>query len=323
MFNTTNPVKHSVLMLTYNHEKLVSIAIESLINQQPQPYEIIIGDDCSTDKTWEIITKYQESYPNLIKSIRQPSNIGIYAHLNYLVKKPTGDIISLLSGDDFFKPGIFHAFNQCIDDNHLNPSNEKFILITDIINRLQSGKENILYNSKLINEDLFKMKLRHDLIFRDTGYSLALFKVLPLYRTDLGINADYLRSLDEISHSDRFYFINKPFPVYNLGQGIASKTTQKISAKSRQLVINEAKQRFKSKLDEKDNMFLDYEYSLYSTLESETIIKYLKTFILLLNNFNNFTPNKSIKSELFNLINHFLFFLIHKFNIQLRIASHS
>ena len=56
----------SVWMLTYNHQKFIKDCIESVISQNYNKIEIIIGDDASTDKTQEILKEYQKKYPDII-----------------------------------------------------------------------------------------------------------------------------------------------------------------------------------------------------------------------------------------------------------------
>ena len=60
----------SVCMITYNHEKYIAEAIENVILQKTNfSFELVIGEDCSTDKTREICNTYITKYPNLIKLI--------------------------------------------------------------------------------------------------------------------------------------------------------------------------------------------------------------------------------------------------------------
>ena len=54
-------MKVSVLTITYNHEKYIAQAIESVLMQEVNfDYELVIGEDCSTDKTREIVVDYQK-----------------------------------------------------------------------------------------------------------------------------------------------------------------------------------------------------------------------------------------------------------------------
>ncbi len=62
--------KVSVVCVTYNHEQYIAETIESFLSQETDfRFEIIIGEDCSTDNTLEIVNNYKKKYPNIIKVI--------------------------------------------------------------------------------------------------------------------------------------------------------------------------------------------------------------------------------------------------------------
>ena len=66
--------KVSVSIITYNHRRYIGRAIESVLKQQVDfAYEIIIGDDYSTDGTQEIVKDYQRRYPDRIQTILHPT----------------------------------------------------------------------------------------------------------------------------------------------------------------------------------------------------------------------------------------------------------
>lgn len=90
-------------MITYNHEHYIAHAIESVLIQNTLfDYELVIGEDCSTDRTREILLQYQKNYPDKIKIFLNKENIG--GHKNFLrtLSACTGDYIALLEGDDFW-----------------------------------------------------------------------------------------------------------------------------------------------------------------------------------------------------------------------------
>lgn len=90
-------------MVSYNHENYIAEAIESVIMQETQySLEIVISDDCSTDKTKSIIHEYTIKYPNLIKAHYQKFNIGMSKNWMYAISECKGDYIALLEGDDYW-----------------------------------------------------------------------------------------------------------------------------------------------------------------------------------------------------------------------------
>jgi glycosyltransferase involved in cell wall biosynthesis len=95
----------SVFMPCYNQEDFIRDAIESVVQQDYPDLELIIGDDCSTDKTWEIVCHYKALYPNLIKAFRNQTNLGITANCNKVLEKCSGKYICFTSGDDSYLPG--------------------------------------------------------------------------------------------------------------------------------------------------------------------------------------------------------------------------
>ena len=62
-----NELKLSVLVVTYNHERYIKEAINSILMQKTShQYEIVVADDCSTDGTREILLAYKEKHPDFI-----------------------------------------------------------------------------------------------------------------------------------------------------------------------------------------------------------------------------------------------------------------
>lgn len=93
----------SVHMLTYNHEPYIAKAIESVLMQKASfEYELVIGDDCSTDGTSEIVKAYRDKYPAIIRLHSQEKNLGLYANQEIVRRACRGKYIAWLEGDDFW-----------------------------------------------------------------------------------------------------------------------------------------------------------------------------------------------------------------------------
>lgn len=93
----------SVIMTTYNHERYIAQAIESVLRQQTSfRIEIVIGEDCSTDRTLNIALDYQAQYPEAIHIVRSDRNVGWRENYRRTIEAARGKYIAMLDGDDYF-----------------------------------------------------------------------------------------------------------------------------------------------------------------------------------------------------------------------------
>lgn len=93
----------SALIITYNQEEYIEQAIESVLAQRVNfDYEIVIGEDCSTDKTREICLRYQEKYPDMIRVITSDKNLGLLGNWDRTVRAARGKYIASCAGDDYW-----------------------------------------------------------------------------------------------------------------------------------------------------------------------------------------------------------------------------
>ena len=98
----SNP-KVSVSLITYNQEKYIAQCIESIIGQITDfEFEIVIADDCSSDRTPVIVSEYATKYPEIIKPILRDTNIGLVKNAIATIAACSGKYIALMEGDDFW-----------------------------------------------------------------------------------------------------------------------------------------------------------------------------------------------------------------------------
>lgn len=96
-------MKVSVLMITFNHERFIAQALDSVLMQEVSfDFEIVIGEDCSTDNTRHIILDYQQLFPSKVKVLLHRENVGAIPNLIQTYKACVGDYIALLEGDDYW-----------------------------------------------------------------------------------------------------------------------------------------------------------------------------------------------------------------------------
>ncbi|MGL5049540.1 MAG: glycosyltransferase [Fusobacteriaceae bacterium] len=145
-------LKLSIAFLTYNHEKYIKKALDSILNQKfDYKYEIVIGEDFSTDKTREILMEYKKKYPKKIKLIFRDKNIGITANFSDILKNCKGEYIALLEGDDYW-----------IDKDKLR---KQVDFLEKNKNYIGAAHENILIdqNDNILSKE--NLKIKNDTIF--------------------------------------------------------------------------------------------------------------------------------------------------------------
>lgn len=87
----------------YNHEKYIEDALQSVLAQTYENIEVIICDDCSTDRSWEIIQSFMPKLQNRFRKVKifqNPHNLGVTPTLNKMIERMTGEVTYILSGDD-------------------------------------------------------------------------------------------------------------------------------------------------------------------------------------------------------------------------------
>lgn len=98
-----NNIVVSVCMITYNHEIFIREAIEGILMQKTDfPIELIIGEDCSTDNTRNIVLEYASKYPNIIRPLLPDSNLGMMKNFIVTMQAALGKYIALCEGDDYW-----------------------------------------------------------------------------------------------------------------------------------------------------------------------------------------------------------------------------
>ena len=110
--NSNKTPKVSVIMGIYNCADTLPEAIDSVLNQTYQDFELILCNDGSTDSTMEVAKKYAQENPEHIVLIQNEKNMGLNYTLNHCLKVARGEYIARMDGDDRSLP---HRFQVEVD----------------------------------------------------------------------------------------------------------------------------------------------------------------------------------------------------------------
>jgi len=93
----------SVIVLVYNAEKYLRKCLDGIVMQKVDfPYEVIVGEDCSTDKSKAICLEYQEKYPHLFRLVLHEKNQGLIGNLKSIYALRRGELHTGVAGDDYW-----------------------------------------------------------------------------------------------------------------------------------------------------------------------------------------------------------------------------
>ncbi len=186
----TSPIV-SVHLLTYNHAKFIRQSVESVINQKTDfDFEIIIGDDCSTDGTREIVKELEAQYPTLIKVVSGKTNGGPQPNSIRILENCAGKYMAALEGDDYWIDPL--KLQKQVDFMENNP--EFSVCFTNTRVEFFEGIEEPFFLNQNLVKDVFTLDdliAENEVWFMGTAtlfYKMsAIFPVEPwFYKTKSG-----------------------------------------------------------------------------------------------------------------------------------------
>ena len=137
--------KISVIIPTFNREKCIGVAIDSVLNQDYTPYEVIVVNDGSSDKTVHLLDKYASSIDNIrFDAIHHRKQEGVSAARNTGVKYSSGDWIAFLDSDDYWESSKLDDQVSYLEDYpfyHILQSEETWIRNGQFVNACNYHKK--------------------------------------------------------------------------------------------------------------------------------------------------------------------------------------
>ncbi len=104
----------SICLTTWNRASILPQTIDSLLKQSFQDFELIISDDCSSDKTSEVCRAY-ELKDSRVKYYRNERNLGMPGNLNAAIRRATGTYIANVHDGDIFRADLIAKWKMALD----------------------------------------------------------------------------------------------------------------------------------------------------------------------------------------------------------------
>lgn len=273
----------SVLMITYKQENLVGRALDSLLSQKDYIYEICINDDCSPDGTWEVLQRYAQRYPDLIKPVHNEHNLGIFENIEATWKRPTGDIICRLSGDDEYNQDYFRKVIEFIRENNIDYKNELFCIFGDYKQVNADGKSIVYRNDMVRKHDPIKLHVRKLLSNRGACYSKKVMDKFEKVSEGRSYAVELALEYQVHLFAERNYYLHAMGNIYYAQIGVSAHMSKSESRTSHIESYDKLIAFMESHgwtLDKKDLFYVKYMQAYRSKNKKQALKYYLKSIDL-------------------------------------------
>lgn len=216
--------KVSVCVVTYNQQELIGQCLQSLVDQTTDfPFEIIVGDDCSTDATPRIVAEFAQKYPTLIKPVLHSRNLGADKNYFSIHDMASGQYVAHIDGDDYALPGKLQAQANYLD---AHPD----------CNIVWHRMYVLNHSNGAIAEDLLDLERLGHRSFRRADV-LALITIgmnsSKMYRASVRdftkpgfFVVDYFANVEQVGEGSADFASDRPLGVYRAGIGIAASSNK-------------------------------------------------------------------------------------------------
>lgn len=255
-------LKLSIALTTYNHEAFIAQSLESILTQRVNfNYEIVVGDDKSTDNTLTIVKSYASKYPDKIRVLERHKNLGYTKNFDDTMQQCQGEYIAIFDGDDIMKEGKLKKQVDFLDQN------PDCVMVGHIVDAFDS-------HSKKITRTILPKKKKffytiEDLIIEGSFFanSSKVFRRKAYPKT--GINphikfiADWAVTLDIVGEQN-IGFIWETLALYRVhGTSIMQTLKGTDDFHDKQIIIDGVNKKFENKYSKLFKNQWAYAYFIY------------------------------------------------------------
>lgn len=301
----------SVVVCSYNNEKFVLDCLNSIFDQSYENIELLISDDCSTDRTYEIIKEWCESHKKRFARCyykQNQINIGISRNYNSILKYAKGSFIKIFASDDvLFEDAIGAEVNFLINNLNFQIVYANCIIINknDIYPIQNINDKEVFYTSiPKSGKKLVKDLVKNDFIAAPTVmFRGDTFNKYGYFREDMSFE-DWEYWIRLSKNDASIGYLDKIILGYRVYKGSSSHTGSDKIGEHRFIVNTQTEEKI---LLENKEYFDNDTLELFWTRVFNTIIKnnYKEAFNIFYYN-TNFVKNFKIKLKIilfrFNLL---------------------
>lgn len=277
----------SVLIVTYKQQDVIGRTIESALKQKDDGlYEIVICDDHSPDKNWDVIQSYQNNYPNIIRAYKNETNLGIYGNSNKLVTlRGNADLFCWLEGDDEICEGFFHSMQELCDK--VKPDIETPIaLMSNYVVKAPDGKRTICDKNRIIlnNKNFFGLYIRGLVSWRGSMFTAGVMNKFVPAVLDQGLGlAESTFDCQFFRYLRRAHYIPIEGTVYYSGIGVSVDLIDKGTAYQTSEALRSREFFLKNYVDSfQDKAYLKSEIIKFSMHGAASLSKMIRSIIFFL-----------------------------------------
>lgn len=201
----------SVIMSVYNDENNVANAIQSILDQTFDDFEFLIIDDCSTDNTYEEMTKFVND--SRVKLYVNEENIGLTKSLNKLIEESNGKYIFRQDSDDISFKNRFVEQIKILETKDIKTCTTRAIDLNN--NKIIPGIS--AWIPKKIT-----MKFKNPYIHGTLAIEKLLLNSIGNYSEDFYYSQDFRLYLDLSQKNEKIYEIKKPLYKLNTSNNIST-----------------------------------------------------------------------------------------------------
>jgi glycosyltransferase involved in cell wall biosynthesis len=211
--------KVSVSVVTFNHAAFLEEMFATVLSQKIDfPYEIVVGDDASTDETAAILERYAKQYPQIVVPIYHKTNIGPGRNFQSVLDRCQGQYIAHLDGDDCMMPG---KLQKQVDILDLHP---EFVMVVHDLDIVDDQRRLIDSYKTLRRVSTIKDLVRYGTYFGDSSKMYRRSAMPPEgLAKEIRFVGDWLFHIQKAAHGD-IGFIPETLGIYRNHSGGLTKT---------------------------------------------------------------------------------------------------